>query len=412
MEQTTDNSSCGCHTPTKAQIAEKGDTHSAPRCGINASEQSCIVKRTIARICGLVKEDERGSPDEQPRYTLNGYVEEFIDTPVGRVPKVKTRLSAWDLGRHAIARMGIARANHRVGPGLYLVGKPGPDDPVLVTANYRLSFDALRKELSGIDAWILVLDTRGVNVWCAAAKKTFSTDEVLLQVKETQLERAVSHRRLVLPQLSATGVNARLVKKGCGFEVIWGPVRAMDIPVFLRNGMTCSEEMRTVDFPLVERVVLVPVEVSILLKPALVMALFLILISGIGPGIFSFSAAWERGTRMVTALFMGILSGAILTPVLLPFIPGRMFSIKGAISGLAAATITVLFCIGEAWIWELIPLFLVSTVFSSYLAMNFTGATPLTSPSGVEKEMRLALPWQVGVLLLALTIWVGSAFQV
>jgi hypothetical protein len=42
--------------------------------------------------------------------------------------------------------------------------------------------------------------------------------------------------------------------------------------------------------------------------------------------------------------------------------------------------------------------------------MNFTGSTPFTSPSGVEKEMRKALPLQAAALLLAMVAWVASAF--
>jgi CO dehydrogenase/acetyl-CoA synthase gamma subunit (corrinoid Fe-S protein) len=75
-------------------------------------------------------------------------------------------------------RWGIGRHRYRIEPGLYAVGTPGSDSPVLVTANYKMSFDALRRELGGLDAWILVLETDGINVWCAAGKGTFGTEEV------------------------------------------------------------------------------------------------------------------------------------------------------------------------------------------------------------------------------------------
>ena len=107
------------------------------------------------------------------------------------------------------ARLGISRDRYRVAPGLYIVGKPGAESPVLVTANYKLSFDSLRKELGGIDAWILVLDTMGVNVWCAAGKRTFSTEEVIRQVNGVGLDKLVTHRELILPQLGAPGVSAQ-----------------------------------------------------------------------------------------------------------------------------------------------------------------------------------------------------------
>ena len=44
--------------------------------------------------------------------------------------------------------------------------------------------------------------------------------------------------------------------------------------------------------------------------------------------------------------------------------------------------------------------------------MNFTGSTPFTSPTGVEKEMRMAIPAQVGAVLLAAVIWITAAFTV
>ena len=63
-----------------------------------------------------------------------------------------------------------------VDPGLYALRNPGEQAPVLVTANYKMSFDRLRQALPGRDAWILVLDTNGINVWCAAGKGTFATE--------------------------------------------------------------------------------------------------------------------------------------------------------------------------------------------------------------------------------------------
>ncbi|RJX20638.1 MAG: hypothetical protein C4563_06035, partial [Desulfobulbus sp.] len=104
------------------------------------------------------------------------------------------------------ARVGIFRSGYKVNPGLYCVGNAGPESPVLATANYKLSFDALRRELAGIDAWILVTDTRGINVWCAAGKGTFCADEIGLQVLRAKLDQVVRHRELILPQFGATGV--------------------------------------------------------------------------------------------------------------------------------------------------------------------------------------------------------------
>ncbi len=103
----------------------------------------------------------------------------------------------------------MTRNNYKVTPGLYGLGAAEGDSPVLVTANYKLSFDALRRELAGSNVWILVVDTRGINVWCAAGKGTFSAEEIAYQVARAQLDQIVSHRELLLPQLSANGVAAQ-----------------------------------------------------------------------------------------------------------------------------------------------------------------------------------------------------------
>ena len=360
--------------------------------------------------CGPSPEP-RSSPFERPGYNLCFFVETFIDTPAGPVPKVKTFLENPDYGVTILARSGIHRSQYKVSPGLYGAGSPDKDSPVLVTANYRISFNALRKELSGIDAWILVLDTRGVNVWCAAGKGTFGTDEVVRQVKQSGLEKVVQHRKLVLPQLSATGISARQVRKECGFRVIWGPIRTSDVPEFLTSEMKADTAMRRVTFTIGERMVLAPVEVSQLLKPTLWMLLSIFILSGIGSNIYSFSAAWLRGLIAIAAYAASIFAGAIAAPTLLPWVPGKAFSIKGAITGLIAGG-CVVWMLGETvGNLESLSLILFSIAISSYLAMNFTGATPYTSPSGVEKEMRKAIPLQAAALLIAAVLWVTAAFM-
>ncbi len=107
-------------------------------------------------------------------------------------------------------RAGIEQ--HLIEPGLYVLGKPTKESPVFVSANYTLSFDALRSVLNGNDCYILVLDTKGINVWCAAGKGTFGTDELVHRIVSVGLADIVSHRTLIVPQLGATGVNAREVR--------------------------------------------------------------------------------------------------------------------------------------------------------------------------------------------------------
>lgn len=347
----------------------------------------------------------------KPGYSVMNFVDCFIDTPAGPVPKVKTTLDAKDMFSALMVRIGFGRNHYTVAPGLYAIGDPDEQSVVFATANFKLSFDHLRKELSGINAWILVLDTRGINVWCAAGKGTFSTGELVNRIVSSSLETVVAHRRIILPQLGATGVSAGDVKKRSGFRVIYGPVRASDIPVFLKNKRKADKQMRLVTFNTYERFILTPVEIHMALKPALVAALVLVLVSGIGPDIFSFSSAWERGIAAVMALLAGIASGAFITPLVLPWVPFKAFAAKGIMVGTVTAVLPALIMSPAAHgLAEGLALFLFSVVVSSYLAMNFTGATPFTSPSGVEKEMKQFLPVQMGGLACSSTLWIYAAF--
>jgi len=348
---------------------------------------------------------------ERPGYKLCSYVDRFIKTDARLIPVIKPKLGKDDLFSSFYVRCGIRRHTYTVAPGLYGIGKPDKNSEILVTANFKLTFDHLRKELSDINAWILVLDTKGINVWCAAGKGTFSTRELVKKIKDCSLEKIVDHKRVIVPQLGATGVSARAVKNQSGFRVVYGPIRAKDIPVFLKNNRKADKKMRQVTFTLYERFILTPVEIQTVLKPALFTALILFIISGFGPDIFSFSGAWERGIVSVFALAAGIFSGAFVTPILLPFIPSREFALKGIITGsIFAIPLMTILSFAISGFTGLLALFLFSVTSSSYLAMNFTGATPFTSPSGVEKEMKRYLPVQLASLVISSGLWIYSAF--
>ena len=195
---------------------------------------------------------------------------------VKQTTSILTRKDHWG---HVLARLGFRRSSHRVEPGLYILGAPDENAPVYVTANYTLSFDALRSALEGMHAYILVLDTKGVNVWCAAGKGTFGTGELVARAKSIKLGEVVKHRTLILPQLGATGVSAHLVKEQCGFEVEYGPVRAEDLPRYLETH-SASAEMRQSRFNFADRLVLAPVEVVHTCLPMVVLGALAFLLGG------------------------------------------------------------------------------------------------------------------------------------
>jgi len=391
------NNECCC--------ADSGNGLSSMQTGLQSFEETMQ-----SEVCCGSPPGPQSSSLEKPGYQLLGFVDNFIDTPCGPVPRVKTKLELSDHLGTLTARLGIKRNQYKIAPGLYCVGNPDQDSPVLVTANYKLTFDSLRQELTSLDAWLLVLDTRGVNVWCAAGKELFSTREVVNRIKQIGLSKVVGHNRLILPQLGATGVSAHQVKKASGFKVIWGPIRARDIQHFIASENRLDKSMRQVTFSIGERTVLIPVELSHLPKPTFWVLLAVFFLSGIGTNVFSLNDAWYRGLMALTAYAGGILAGAVAAPILLPWLPGRAFALKGAHTGVIMGLVVVmLFKSGLIWL-ESLALLLMTVAISSYLAMNFTGSTPFTSPSGVEKEMRRAIPLQAGAVVIALVAWVSAGF--
>jgi len=329
-------------------------------------------------------------------------------TQVGEVPAASTTLSPADIMGAIRVRLSINRMDYTVEPGLYAVGKPGESSPVLVSANYKLSFDWLRKELGGIDAWILVLDTKGVNVWCAAGKGTFGTDEVVNRVRAVNLDRVVSHRRLILPQLGAVGVAAHAVKKACGFTVVYGPVRACDIKAFLQAGMNATPEMRMVRFDMTDRIVVIPVELIQWFIWIMGLSFLMLAVSGIGLKGHNYAFVCSRGLPAVAIIMTAYLVGGIITPILLPWLPGRAFSMKGIWVGLAMwVLLLVSGCALVSGVTTVAFLFITGAI-TSFMAMNYTGTSTFTSQSGVRREMRIFVPLQITALVVGIVLWVVS----
>jgi len=306
--------------------------------------------------------------------------------PKSAFPIASTMLSFEDYLGTCKVRLGLGRMGYTVKPGLYAVGQPDKKSPVLVGANYKLSFDVLRKNLAALDCWLLILDTRGINVWCAAGKGTFGTEELLKSIAGVGLAEIVIHRHLVLPQLSASGVNSNEIARRSGFSVVFGPVRAHDIKQFIASDYKATPEMRVVKFTTFDRLVLTPIELIAATKTSLLVfgVLFLINLFAARPfGVFDLAA-------YAGAVFVG----TVLTPLILPIIPGRAFAWKGWLLGLIW-TVFVLWLFG----WFTLDFLLLAIGYilllpsvSAYLAMNFTGASTYTSPSGVLREMKIALP--------------------
>lgn len=292
--------------------------------------------------------------------------------------------------------------SYLVPPGLYALGRPGPEAPVVVTANYKMSYDCVRSALAGRHVWLLVLETFGINVWCAAGKGTFGTEELVRRIAQTKLAQVVAHRSLLLPILGAPGVAAHEVARRSGFGIRYATIRATDLPEYLDNGQLTTAAMRELSFNLRERLVLIPVDLVLALKPTLAVAVVLFVLGWVGS-----SAGF--GLALALAFFGAVAAGAAATPLLLPWLPGRSFALKGALCGLAWSLLWCRLAMPEMGLALLAATTLALTAVSSFYGLNFTGSTPFTSPSGVRKELRRALPVMALSLAAAAVLWLATA---
>lgn len=269
---------------------------------------------------------------------------------------------------------------------------------MIVTANYKMSYDIVRNCLAGRNLWLLVLETFGINVWCAAGKGSFGTTELVQRIQQVELDKLVQHRKLLLPILGAPGVAAHEVSRQTGFRVCYSTIRASDLPEYLDNGMQTTDVMRKMTFSLRERAVLIPVELVLALKSLLPLLILLFLVGWWNAGLV---AGWFAAI----ALLGSILAGTVVAPLLLPWLPGASFTFKGVVVGLLWCCI----CAGTiglgSGLASVVGSLLGLTAVSAFFAFNFTGSTPFTSLSGVRKEFRLALPTLVAVFVTATALW-------
>ncbi|MDR2585347.1 MAG: hypothetical protein LBC84_03890 [Prevotellaceae bacterium] len=338
------------------------------------------------------------------------YIIGQIETPAGIVEQVSTEWTNKDWLSTIKVRWSIGRMDYNVAPGLYAVGAPDMNADVYVSCNFKLSFDHLRRALHGMNAWILVLDTKGINVWCAAGKGTFGTKELAFRIKEHQLEKVVNHKKIIAPQLGATGVSAYKIKEEEGFKVIYGPVKADDISAFVANGYKATPEMRKINFNLWGRMKLIPVELFYAKYYLIIIPAIFFILSGVNAHGFSVDLSWSNGGRAIINLCVAYLSGCVLTPILLPIIPFKRFSLKGVAIGWLMALLLLYLNFLSTNILEIISWFLLIGGISSFMAMNFTGASTFTSLSGVQREMKISLPVQICSVAIGFTGWIFTRF--
>jgi acetyl-CoA decarbonylase/synthase complex subunit gamma len=123
----------------------------------------------------------------------------------------------------------------QVTPGLYEIGEPKPESPLLVTTNFSLTYFSVAGEVEGAGrpAWLLVADSEGMSVLTAWAAGKFDAEAIAKSVKTTGVADKIGHKKIVLPGAVAT-ISGELEEELPGWEVLVGPREAIGIPSYLR----------------------------------------------------------------------------------------------------------------------------------------------------------------------------------
>jgi acetyl-CoA decarbonylase/synthase, CODH/ACS complex subunit gamma len=126
----------------------------------------------------------------------------------------------------------------QVQPGIYEINSPKPDDPVLVTTNFSITYFSVANEVegSGLPAWLLVTDAEGMSVLTAWAAGKFDAERIAKAIKGFNVADKVSRKRVVLPGHVAV-LSGELEGELPDWEIRVGPREAVDLPAFMKHAL-------------------------------------------------------------------------------------------------------------------------------------------------------------------------------
>jgi len=267
-------------------------------------------------------------------------------------------------------------------PGLYRIGNPGAESPLLTTANYRLTVNLVRKYLKGFNVWLLVNDTRGVNVWCSAGERNFSASEIAITLAASQADRLIQRRELILPKLCLNGVRLGEVKARSGFVARIGPVYAKDLPAYLSAGGELGAGMDRIRFNFQNR-----------LWFGVPFAVFMSLITG----VLALALPWL--IRKDLPLWFGMTS--LLIAATYTWLPTRRHLVKGLVLGAGMALAVALYQFSHQAVgWDLARNSILLIALGLFVTADFSGVTPVSNRTLVEKEFKAIYLTLIGLLLV------------
>ncbi len=295
---------------------------------------------------------------------------------------------------HAFAR------SYAMEPGLYFTGPAyDPDAPLLVTGNYLLSVQAVVRGVAGRPVRLLLVDTDGINVWCASGKGRFSAELIVRELSRYDDALLGERPRLVLPKLGLSGVKLQTLR-ALGMNPVIGPVHARDLPAFLDDTPLKHRKADRVVFGWRARL--------FCWLPGLVQYLGYGLAALLA--LLGVEALGGPGTPLGLLAIVAWLGTTY--PLLFPWIPGRRFAVKGLWLGGA----TALGLLGAGWLVgasvgliTAAALFTIATAI--FVGLSFTGNSAVSNYSEVRVEIARFLPLDAVLFLAALVtflLWGSS----
>ncbi|MFW9989231.1 MAG: HgcAB-like fusion protein [Candidatus Odinarchaeota archaeon] len=262
-------------------------------------------------------------------------------------------------------------------PDLIKIGNPDNKSPVFLTCNFSITVKRVLKALRNLDCYLLIAPSKGINVWCGACGDDFTTDSVVSIIKTSEINDLVAHRTLILPQLSAPGIDPLIIKKELGWDVKFGPVYAKNIQNYVNNNFIKTEHMRKIKFTITKR-----------LEMANIYFFTIFLLFNIG---FWIASIFFRSLDVFlfldsSAILIIVIYGAL---IILPSIKTKTGKLKILIFEGIVLIIIILFYIFVFpnvfyLVWNIIS----SLLFALILIEDFHGLTPIYKSELGEKTWK------------------------
>ncbi|MHA1844618.1 MAG: hypothetical protein ACTSWE_10200, partial [Promethearchaeota archaeon] len=260
--------------------------------------------------------------------------------------------------------------------------------PIIVTSNYEYTYIKVMKDLKNIDAWVLCVDSDGINVWCAARGGDFGNQQLVEAVKTTGIRHLIDDKTLILPQLAAGGVESPKLTKGTSdfpFKIKYGPIWSKDLPEYLEKHPSKKPPyMRIARFTLGHRIRAGITHFTFLLRKIFLIPLLLL------TTLFT-PLNWSSGLMWTAEFVLSLIFINLILVILFPLTNfTRSFIKKGIIyGGINSALMTLI-----TWFFHAILLYsLFNLVFHFWIGffntMSFSGFTMPTNPREIQEEYPL-----------------------